>query len=89
MTVRYADRVTTLAVRLSDGMLEHLDELVASGRFRNRTEAVRTALDQLYAEERRRSIDAAILEGYAGVPAPEPGAMTRELADRAVDQEPW
>ncbi len=81
--------MTTLAVRVPDTLLDRLDALVADGRYANRTEVVRTALDRLMADERRHEIDQAIVEGYARRPADPPDTLTRELAERSIEQEPW
>jgi len=81
--------MTTLAVRVPDAVLERLDALVAGGRYSNRTEAVRAAIDRLLADERRRAVDLSIVDGYARKPPESPDAFTRTLAERSIDQEPW
>lgn len=81
--------MTTLAVRVPDSALRELDALVAAGRYENRTAAVRAALEQLMAAERRREIDAALVEGYRLHPATPPNELTESLADRSVMEEPW
>lgn len=55
-------------VRLTEGDLEALDALVASGRFANRSEALRAGLAHLVHEEREREIDEAYRRGYGEHP---------------------
>jgi Arc/MetJ-type ribon-helix-helix transcriptional regulator len=42
-----------IAVRIPQDLAESLDELVSSGRFETRAEAIRTALEALVKAERR------------------------------------
>ena len=55
-------------VRLTEEDTARLDELVARGRFANRSEALREALAQLLHEEREREIDEAYRRGYGENP---------------------
>jgi len=70
-------------------MIQRLDALVRAGRYANRTDAVRAALQSLMEAERRREVDQAIVEGYHRQPADPPDDFTRSLAERSVIQEPW
>lgn len=81
--------MTTLAARLPDELLAELDALVSAGDFPNRTAVVRTALERLIAEERRRAVDENIIDGYARIPADPPDAMTQAMALRSIAEEPW
>jgi Arc/MetJ-type ribon-helix-helix transcriptional regulator len=81
--------MASLAVRVPDTLTEALDGLVSRGRYPNRTAAVREALERLIADEHRRAIDAAIVEGYARTPSEPPDDLDRTLAERSVRQEPW
>ena len=81
--------MTTLAVRVPDSAIRELDGLVAAGRYANRTEAVRAALERLMAAERRREIDEALIEGYRRHPAKPPDEFVESLADMSVMEEPW
>lgn len=81
--------MTTLAARLPDDLLRDLDALVAAGDFPNRTAVVRTALERLIADERRREVDRQIVEGYRRFPAEPPTSFERELAERSIAEEPW
>jgi Arc/MetJ-type ribon-helix-helix transcriptional regulator len=58
-------------VRLTDADLSALDAAVASGRFANRSEALRAGLELILREEREREIDEAYARGYARHPQEE------------------
>lgn len=60
---------TQLAVRIESEKAEAMDALVASGRFPNRTEVVRAALDAFLKEERRATLARQLAESYAEIPA--------------------
>lgn len=68
-----------IAIRIPDELAESLEDLVASGRFETRAQAVRTALEELIETERRRRIGRLIAEGYERTPQGE----TDELAEAA------
>jgi Arc/MetJ-type ribon-helix-helix transcriptional regulator len=51
--------------------LAALDAAVASGRFANRSEALRAGLELILREERERKIDEAYARGYAQHPQEE------------------
>lgn len=73
---------------MSDRTLRSLDRLVRSGRFANRTEAIRAAIDELTRAAERQQIDAAIREGYGR--APDAPDRWLEAATKAmVLAEPW
>jgi Arc/MetJ-type ribon-helix-helix transcriptional regulator len=57
-----------IAVRIPDELSEALEDLVASGRFETKAEAVRTALEALLDAERRRRLGDLIAEGYRRLP---------------------
>lgn len=66
---RYAERMSPqVAVRLSAPLLVDIDDLVASGRFESRAEAIRAGIEQLVDHERRRRTGEAIVEGYRRAP---------------------
>jgi Arc/MetJ-type ribon-helix-helix transcriptional regulator len=82
--------MTQIAVRLPDELVEELDALVAAGSFGSRAAAVRAGIETLVAVERRRSVDATILDGYRRLPpsnADERAAIA-SLKD-AIEEEPW
>jgi Arc/MetJ-type ribon-helix-helix transcriptional regulator len=66
----YAGLVATgqIAVRLPEDLLHDLDELVAQGIYESRAAAVRAGAEVITANERRRKIDRAIVEGYRRIP---------------------
>jgi Arc/MetJ-type ribon-helix-helix transcriptional regulator len=69
-----------------------LDELVESGRFPNRSEALREGFTRLLREEREREIAEAYARGYARYPQPdwlgEAGLAALAAFDRAEGGEP-
>jgi Arc/MetJ-type ribon-helix-helix transcriptional regulator len=79
-----------IAVRIPDSLAESLEELVESGRFETKADAVRTALEALIDAERRRRIGEVIAEGYRRIPQGDDDvrAATR-AAVRSIDEEPW
>jgi Arc/MetJ-type ribon-helix-helix transcriptional regulator len=78
------------AIRMNDDLAQSLDELVASGRFATRADAVRTAIVQLLDGERRREIGDRIVEGYTAMPQTDAEvAAATEAAIRSIHEEPW
>lgn len=78
------------AIRMSDELALSLDELVASGRFSTRAEAVRTSIEQLVDRERRAEIGRRIVQGYTDVPQSDAEvAAATEAAIRSIEEEPW
>jgi len=57
-----------IAVRIPDDLAESLEDLVASGRFETKAEAIRSALETLVDIERRRRIGQLIVVGYLRTP---------------------
>lgn len=79
-----------IAIRIPDPLAEQLEELVASGRFDTKADAVRAALEALIAVERRADVGRRIVEGYRKVPQDDVDvAAAAEAATRAIDEEPW
>lgn len=78
-----------LAVRLSERTLRSLDQLVRSGRFANRTEAIRVAIDELIAGAARQEVDAAIREGYRRAPDAHTDRWLEAATKAMVRAEPW
>jgi Arc/MetJ-type ribon-helix-helix transcriptional regulator len=60
-----------IPVRLTEVDVSALDQLVASGRFASRSDALRTALASLLREAREREIDEAYARGYGEHPQEE------------------
>jgi Arc/MetJ-type ribon-helix-helix transcriptional regulator len=79
-----------IAIRLPDDLADALSQLVESGRFETKADAVRTALEALVEIERRRRVGALIADGYRRVPQDddEVEAATR-AAIRSIHEEPW
>lgn len=64
--------------------------MVARGRFANRTEAIRTALEDLMARTREVELDEAIVAGYRAVPDDgEFDAVARANLREMIEEEPW
>jgi Arc/MetJ-type ribon-helix-helix transcriptional regulator len=79
-----------IAIRIPDTLAGQLDELVASGRFDTKADAVRAALDALIDAERRADVGRRIVEGYRKVPQEDVDvAAATEAASRSIDEEPW
>jgi len=79
-----------IAVRIPEDLLAQVDELVRSGAYESRADAVRTALELIALTQERRSIDHSILEGYRHHPptSSEDAAALASLRE-AVEEEPW
>jgi Arc/MetJ-type ribon-helix-helix transcriptional regulator len=85
-----ADVPEQFAIRMSDELARALDELVASGRFATRAEAVRAAIEGLLDAERRREIGLRIVEGYASTPQTDAEvAAAARAAVASIEDEPW
>lgn len=79
-----------IAIRIPDGLAESLEDLVASGRFASKAEAVRRALEALVETERRRRLGELIAEGYRRIPQQdEEVALATTAAIRSIEEEPW
>ena len=78
------------AIRMSHELASSLDELVSSGRFATRAEAVRAAIEQLLDAEHRHDIGRRIVQGYTDVPQTDGEvAAATEAAVRSIQEEPW
>jgi Arc/MetJ-type ribon-helix-helix transcriptional regulator len=79
-----------IAIRIPDTLAGKLEELVASGRFDTKADAVRAALEALIDAERRADLGRRIVEGYRRVPQEDVDvAAAAEAASRSIDEEPW
>ena len=79
-----------IAVRIPDALAESLEELVATGRFETKADAVRTALEVLVDAERRRRVGGLIAEGYRRIPQDEDEVEAATVAAiRSIIEEPW
>jgi Arc/MetJ-type ribon-helix-helix transcriptional regulator len=79
-----------IAVRIPDKLAESLEELVTSGRFETKAEAVRTALEVLVEAERRGRVGALIADAYRQLPQDDQEVeAARRAAIRSIHEEPW
>ncbi len=81
---------TQLAARFDDDDVLAIDELVATGRFASRADALRQAVKAFLETERRRMIGEAIADGYRRLPQTDEEMAGAEAAARAmIAEEPW
>jgi Arc/MetJ-type ribon-helix-helix transcriptional regulator len=79
-----------IAVRIPDELAVSLGELVSEGRFETKAEAIRSALQTLVDQERRRKVGQLIADGYRRIPQDEDELeAARRAAIRSIEQEPW
>lgn len=79
-----------LVTRVDDALAEALDELVASGAFASRSEAVRFGLEQLVDQRRRAKIGEEIRQGYLHFPQTDEEVALSDAASIAmIAEEPW
>jgi len=79
-----------IAVRIPDDLAESLEDLVASGRFETKAEAIRSALETLVDAERRRRIGELIVQGYLRMPQGEAvlgGATLQTLHELEAEED--
>ena len=82
------DAMAQLVTRIDTELVAAVDDLVATGVVRSRSDAVRIGLTRLVDEDRRRRTGQAIVDGYRRVPQgddPWVDTLTRET----VEAEPW
>jgi Arc/MetJ-type ribon-helix-helix transcriptional regulator len=79
-----------IAVKLPEPLLAHVDELVAEGTFKSRSDLVRRGIEAVIASRRRREADEAFRLGYERHPE-DAGelAEAERLALEAIQEEPW
>jgi Arc/MetJ-type ribon-helix-helix transcriptional regulator len=88
--VRYADCMTIqIAVRLPDQLVLGLDRMVERGRFPNRTDAIRAAVERLVVEDREAELDEAIVAGYRAMPDEENDPWVEASLRAMIEEEPW
>ena len=75
-------------VQLDDARLAALDERAAAT-GRSRSDLVREAIDLLLGTGEAAAIDAAIVDGYRRVPAPDRDPWALQGAVAAIKAEPW
>jgi Arc/MetJ-type ribon-helix-helix transcriptional regulator len=90
MTDRYAERMTQVVARLDPALVAAVDDLVTSGAFASRSDAVRSGLELLVDRCRRAAVGARIVEGYRSVPQTEQEVgWADEATARMIADEPW
>lgn len=91
MTRQYTLGMTIqIAVKLPDEVVAGLDRLVGDGRYPNRSQVVRRALELLLSADGRHRIDSAFARGFAEHPeSPAELSDAMRLAREAIDDEPW
>jgi Arc/MetJ-type ribon-helix-helix transcriptional regulator len=79
-----------IAIRIPEPLASQLSDLVTTGRFETKADAVRTALEALVDAERRADVGRRIVEGYQRVPQEDSDvAAADRAATRSIDEEPW
>ncbi len=79
-----------ITLRVSEERLRRIDEAVARGGFATRAAALTAALERLIAEDERRVIDRAFVEGYTRIPpTAEEDAWARASGLESIREEPW
>jgi Arc/MetJ-type ribon-helix-helix transcriptional regulator len=81
---------TQIAVRLPDGLVRDLDDLVARGVYESRAAVVRAGIEAVAERERRAAVDEAIVRGYRRVPTtPAEEATALAALRESIAEEPW
>ncbi|MEM9746070.1 MAG: ribbon-helix-helix domain-containing protein [Actinomycetota bacterium] len=79
-----------LVTRVSEDLVDEIDRLVASDRYRSRSDVVKAALAELIDAERRKEVGRRIAEGYARVPeTDDERRMAESMSRAAIADEPW
>jgi Arc/MetJ-type ribon-helix-helix transcriptional regulator len=87
---RYAGTVPQLVTRVDQGLVDAIDELVASGAYETRSDVVRVAIERLVDRHRRDEIGRQIVEGYRRMPQTDAElAGVYEAAVAMIRAEPW
>ena len=82
--------MTQFVTRVDDELILLVDRLMENGAVMSRSDAVRRGLRALVDRERRRSVAAAIVEGYRRRPQAEDEAgWSEEMARSRIAEEPW
>ncbi|MEX2618833.1 MAG: ribbon-helix-helix domain-containing protein [Egibacteraceae bacterium] len=79
-----------IALKFPEELAAALDDLVTRGLYRNRSQAVRVAVEALVRRSESERIDAAFVDGFARHPdRPEEIADATRLGIEAIEDEPW
>ena len=82
--------MTQLVARIDDELLAEVDELVANGDVRSRSDAVRCALEELIDRRRRRRVGESIAEAYRRIPeTADELKWAAESTNLMIAEEPW
>lgn len=82
--------MTQLVTRIPDDMAKLLDQLVDEGVFRSRSDAVRTSLEEVLAQHRRRRISEQTVRAYHEQPQTDDEFAGVDVAAAAmIAEEPW
>ncbi len=79
-----------IAVKLPEALASQLDELVRSGDFESRSQAVRAGLETILVEREREQLRTRYRDAFAQHPeTPQELAEATRLAREAIEEEPW
>lgn len=79
-----------LVTRVPDALAVAVDDLVQTGVFRSRSEAVRAGLEVVLERERRAATGREIAEGYRRIPQDDDDLTWPDAATSAmIAEEPW
>ncbi len=82
--------MTQLVTRIDEDMAAQLDQLVATGEFNSRSDAVRRGLAALIDTHQRRRIGDAISDGYRRLPQTQQEMGWADSATASmIAEEPW
>lgn len=82
--------MTQLVARIDDALMAEVDELVANGDARSRSDAVRCALEEMIDRRRRRRLGESIAEAYRRVPeTPDELHWAAQSTKSMIAEEPW
>lgn len=82
--------MTQIAVKLPEQLLATVDQLVGKGRYANRSQAVRAALEALVRQDRAEQIGQAFARGFALHPERDDELTeAHRLAEESIHDEPW
>ncbi len=90
IAIRYAGCMAQLVTRIDDSLLAQIDELVADGVVRSRSEAVRRGVGALVERHRRALVGEAMVEAYRRQPQTDAEVGWADAATTTmIALEPW
>jgi len=82
--------MTQLVTRIPDELADMVDELVANGALKSRSEAVRKGLKSVVEQYQRAEVGRQIVEGYRKLPADDEfKGWTEDSGVALIEAEPW